>query len=230
MPPEPQPLGPPTSFSGAKPPTPTTLKGRYAELRPLAPADDAQSLYELSHAPTGDPRVWTYLYEGPYPNLAAYREDLHRTNDGLTFTVLTGDRPAGTASYLAITPEHGSIEIGNIWFGPSLQKTRAATEAIYLLAKHAFDDLHYRRLEWKCNSLNQPSRKAAARFGFEYEGTFQKHRVVKGRSRDTAWFAITDDRWPPLRQAFETWLDPENFDAEGRQRSQLTRTRAREGG
>ena len=112
---------------------------------------------------------------------------------------------------MAIVPEHGSIEIGHIWFSPELQRTPAATEAIFLLARHAFDELGYRRLEWKCNALNQPSRDAAARFGFEFEGVFLQHRVVKGRNRDTAWFAITDTRWPAVRAAFEQWLSPDEL-------------------
>ena len=123
---------------------------------------------------------------------------------------------------MSIVPEHGTIELGNIWFGPSLKRTPAATEAIFLLARHAFDDLGYRRLEWKCNALNAPSRAAALRFGFSFEGIFHNHRVVKGRNRDTAWYAITDARWPALRAAFETWLDPLNFDADGEQRERLT--------
>jgi RimJ/RimL family protein N-acetyltransferase len=120
-----------------------------------------------------------------------------------------------------MTPEHGSIEIGHIWFGASLRRSSAATEAIYLLAAHAFDELGYRRLEWKCNALNQASRRAAERFGFAFEGVFRHHMVVKGRNRDTAWYAITDDEWPAVRDAFEAWLSPENFDQTGRQRSRL---------
>jgi RimJ/RimL family protein N-acetyltransferase len=122
---------------------------------------------------------------------------------------------------MRITPEVGVIEIGHIWFGPPLQRTTAATEAIYLLARQVFDDLGYRRLEWKCNALNAASRRAAERFGFTFEGIFRKHQVVKGRNRDTAWYAITDDEWPAIRDAFERWLAPENFDAEGAQRRSL---------
>ncbi len=123
----------------------------------------------------------------------------------------------GLAAYLRITPELGVIEIGHIWFGTALQRTSAATEAIYLLASHAFDDLHYRRLEWKCNALNAASRRAAERFGFTFEGIFRKHQVVKGRNRDTAWYAITDDEWPAIRQGFQAWLAAENMGGEGRQ-------------
>ena len=125
------------------------------------------------------------------------------------------------ASYLNIVPANGCIEIGHIWFAPPLQKTRAATEAIFLMIRHAFEDLAYRRVEWKCDSLNEASRRAARRFGFTYEGTFRQHMVVKGRNRDTAWFAMLDHEWPRVRAAFERWLDPDNFDAAGRQRTSL---------
>ena len=131
------------------------------------------------------------------------------------------ERPLGLTSYLRITPEFGVIEIGHIWFGAPLQRTTAATEAIYLLARHAFDDLGYRRLEWKCNALNAASRRAAERFGFTFEGVFRKHQVVKGRNRDTAWYAITDEDWPAIRAGFQSWLAPANFDGEGRQRHRL---------
>jgi RimJ/RimL family protein N-acetyltransferase len=131
--------------------------------------------------------------------------------------LLPEEQPAGIASYLRITPDHGTIEIGHIWFGAELRRSAAATEAIFLLAREAFDALGYRRLEWKCNALNQASRRAAERFGFRFEGVFRKHQVVKGRNRDSAWFAITEDEWPALRAAYEEWLAPENFEAEGRQ-------------
>jgi RimJ/RimL family protein N-acetyltransferase len=128
---------------------------------------------------------------------------------------------AGMASYLNIVPAMGCIEIGHIWFAPPLQKTRAATEAIFLMIRHAFEDLAYRRVEWKCDSLNEASRRAARRFGFSYEGTFRQHMVVKGRNRDTAWFSLLDREWPRVRKGFERWLAPENFDGEGRQRQSL---------
>ena len=139
-----------------------------------------------------------------------------------TLCPLPEERPAGVASYLNITPEHGTIEIGHIWFGPALQRTRAATEAIYLLAAHAFDELGYRRLEWRCNSLNERSRAAAGRFGFTFEGVFRQHMVAKGRNRDTACFSITDGEWRLLRARFERWLDDANFDESGRQRRRLS--------
>jgi len=142
------------------------------------------------------------------------------SDDPLYFTLvrLPDERPLGCASYLRITPEFGVIEIGHIWFGTPLQGTTAATEAIYLLARHAFDDLGYRRLEWKCNALSAASRRAADRFGFTFEGVFRKHQIVKGRNRDTAWYAITDDDWPAIRPGYESWLGPENFGDDGLQR------------
>ncbi len=219
-------------FTGGQTSGPTELSGHHVTLRPIQPEQDAPALYEASHAPTGDPTIWTYLYDGPYPDLPSFRqslEDQEQRRDYVFLTVAdaTTDKPLGIVSYLAIVPEHGTIEIGNIWFSPELQRTPAATETIFLLAKHAFDDMGYRRLEWKCNALNQPSRSAAKRFGFQFEGIFLNHRVVKGRNRDTAWFAITDQRWPAIRQAFETWLSPDNFDADGRQRTRLSELTAR---
>jgi RimJ/RimL family protein N-acetyltransferase len=130
-------------------------------------------------------------------------------------------RAAGWASYMRITPAHGVIEVGNILFSPALQRTRAATEAMYLMARHVFEDLGYRRYEWKCNAENAPSRRAALRFGFTFEGIFRQHMVVKGHNRDTAWFAMLDHEWPVRKRAFEAWLQPENFDDDGHQRRTL---------
>lgn len=246
---EEQPIGEHIEFNGAGWPQRLEHRGRYAVLRPLNARTDAKPLYEVSHAPAGDPSIWTYLYTGPYPNQDAFTEELEHqaaSSDPLFFAVTkagsgtarsgTGGsgedgvdttdadsdgRPLGVITYMSIVPEHGSIELGNIWFSSELKRTPAATEAIYLLTKHAFDELGYRRVEWKCNALNQPSRKAATRFGFEFEGIFMQHRVVKGRNRDTAWYAITDARWPDIRETFERWLDPENFDDTGNQRESL---------
>jgi len=191
-------------------------------LRQIDPATDAEPLFRASHPPAGDPEHWTYLPYGPYEDadgLRARLEETAHSEDPLYFTIelLPEQQPAGIASYLRITPDHGTIEIGHIWFGAELRRSAAATEAIFLLAREAFDELGYRRLEWKTNALNQPSRRAAERFGFRFEGVFRKHQVVKGRNRDTAWFAITDDEWPALRAAFEQWLAPENFGADGQQ-------------
>jgi RimJ/RimL family protein N-acetyltransferase len=135
-------------------------------------------------------------------------------------------RALGMASFLRIDPDNGVIEIGHIWFAPELQRTHKSTEAIYLMTATAFNELGYRRLEWKCDSLNVPSRKAADRFGFTFEGIFRQHMIVKGRNRDTAWFSMTDGEWPLRRAAFEAWLSPENFDEKGRQRRSLAALRA----
>jgi RimJ/RimL family protein N-acetyltransferase len=219
-------IGPELGWRPARVPERIALEGRYVRVRPLEASADAESLYGESHPPAGDPGLWDYLPDGPYPDVAVYRDDLaadERSADPLFYSLvpLSDERPAGVASYLRITPEHGVIEIGHIWFGASLRQTTAATEAIYLLAAYAFEELGYRRLEWKCNALNQGSRRAAERFGFRFEGVFRQHMVVKGRTRDTAWYAITDQEWPAIREAFTTWLSPGNFDESGRQRRRL---------
>lgn len=216
------PLGDPVDWTAAKPPARADLCGSHVLLRPVDATTDAKPLYAVSHPPDGDPAIWTYLPDGPYESAEHLRQTLawaETAKDSLYFTLvrLPDERPLGLASYLRITPEFGVIEIGHIWFGVALQRTIAATEAIYLLARHAFDDLGYRRLEWKCNALNAASRRAAERFGFTFEGVFRKHQIVKGRNRDTAWYAITDDDWPAIRAGFESWLSPENFDSDGRQ-------------
>ena len=195
-------------------------------LRPVDPAADAEALWAVSHPPEGEPAIWTYLPYGPFESAAELRVALAAVEDStdpLFFTIvaLPEERPVGVASYLRVAAQDGVIEIGHIWFGSPLQRTAAATEAIHLLARHAFEDLGYRRLEWKCDALNARSRAAAERFGFTFEGTFRNHAVVKGRNRDTAWFAITDAEWPGVGRGFEAWLTPENFDADGRQRRRL---------
>lgn len=221
-----RPLGAAIDWAPVPLPTRETLRGRFVLLRPVDPALDADPLYQVSHPPTGDEAIWMYLPTGPYASPAALRERLQATaasDDPLFFTLvrLPGDQPEGMASYLRMAPEHGVIEIGHIWFGTPVQRTPAATEAIYLLLRHAFDDLGYRRTEWKCNALNAASRRAAERFGFTFEGVFRQHMVVKGRNRDTAWYAITDQEWPPVRAGFEAWLAEDNFDSHGRQRRSL---------
>jgi RimJ/RimL family protein N-acetyltransferase len=228
--PDERPLGEPVEFTPVARPQREELPGRYVILRPLDADRDAESLFEVSHPPAGDPGIWTYLFDGPYRDLYELRAalgDAERSEDPLFFAVVpvTAGRASGVASYLRMVPEFGVIEIGHIWFGPPLQRTPAATEAIYLLARHVFDDLGYRRLEWKCNALNAASRRAAERFGFTFEGIFRAHMVVKGRNRDTAWYAIVDQDWPAIRDSFERWLAPENFDPQGRQRVRLAQLR-----
>ena len=220
------PLGAAIEWKPAALPARQPLRGRFVLVRPLNARADAEPLYEVSHPPGGDEAIWRYLPDGPYESVDSYRQRLEvaqALDDPLCFTLarLPGEQPEGIATYLRMAPEHGVIEIGHIWFGTPLQRTPAATEAIYLLLRHAFDDLGYRRMEWKCNSLNAGSRRAAERFGFHFEGVFRQHMVVKGRNRDTAWYAITDHEWPAVRAGLEAWLAGENFDPDGGQRQRL---------
>lgn len=213
------PLGEVVDRSAAQVPSGSPLQGAHVLLRPLAPATDARALHAATE---DDPALWTYLPDGPYESAAALRATLEweARAEGFVYYAI---EPAGAggalgqAAYLRIEPSMGTIEIGHIWFASQMQRTTAATEAIYLLARHAFDELGYRRLEWKCDARNAASRAAAERFGFRPEGIFRKHQVVKGRNRDTAWFAIVDDDWPAMRAGFEAWLADDNFDAEGAQ-------------
>ena len=201
-------------------------EGRYARVEPLDAGAHAEELFAASHADESARRLWDYLPYGPFPTAEAFGEWLRgcaASTDPLFFAVRdrrTG-RAGGVASYLNVRPNQGTIEIGHIWFGPALQNTAVATEALYLLLRHALDDLGYRRMEWKCNALNQASRRAAVRLGFAFEGIFYKHMVVKGRNRDSAWYSMLDDEWPPIRANFEAWLLPDNFDEAGRQRTSL---------
>jgi RimJ/RimL family protein N-acetyltransferase len=221
-----RPLGEELDWKPVQRPMSMSLRGSHVMVRPVNAEEDAVPLFSVSHPPDGDLGIWTYLLDGPYESSDRLRQTLawaETSEDPLYFTLvrLLDGRPLGLASYLRITPELGVIEIGHIWFGVPLQRTTAATEAIYLLMRHAFDELGYRRVEWKCNALNAASRRAAERFGFAFEGVFRKHMVVKGRNRDTAWYAIVDDEWPAIRCGFEAWLAPENIDEEGRQRRSL---------
>jgi RimJ/RimL family protein N-acetyltransferase len=211
-------------WTAARRPAREPLTGARVELQPL---DEQRHAAELFAATQGDPPLWDYLPYGPFATereFAALLTEQARSEDPLFFAIVdraTG-RATGVATFMRIEPEHGCIEIGNIWFGAALQRTPQATEAIYLLARHAFDALGNRRLEWKCDAGNARSRRAALRFGFSFEGVFRQHMVVKGRNRDTAWFAMLDHEWPAARRAFEAWLDPANFDAAGTQRRTLT--------
>jgi RimJ/RimL family protein N-acetyltransferase len=207
-----------SDWHGAERPGREELAGRLVRVEPFAPVH-RDALFASVHA-DGDPDLWTYLPYGPFtkPEWDAYFEASAASDDPLFFAIVDRSAtPLGQASYLRIHPTLGSIEIGHIALGPALQRTAAATEAIFLLARHAFDHLGYRRLEWKTDSNNARSRRAAERFGFTFEGIFRQHMVIKGRNRDTAWFSIIDREWPQVRAAFEAWLDPANFDADGRQ-------------
>jgi RimJ/RimL family protein N-acetyltransferase len=209
----------------------TTLAGRTVRLEPLDPTHHGGELYAASHGPGVPPELWLYMSVGPFasePSFRAWLDKCATSQDPLFLTVVDpqSGRAVGMVSYMRIAPEHGVIEIGNIWFGPVIQRRPQATEAIFLLARHVFDELGYRRLEWKCNALNAPSRRAALRFGFSYEGLFRQHMVIKDRNRDTTWFAMVRDDWPSIRTAFIAWLDPANFDAAGQQRRGLAEIRA----
>ena len=201
------------------------IEGRWCRLERLDPTRHRDSLYEASTAAGAEER-FRYLFEPPPADRAAFDAWFGRAaagDDPMFYAVVdpgTG-RAEGRQALMRITPEHGVIEIGSILWGPRIVRTRIATEALFLFARYAFDELGYRRFEWKCDALNAPSRRAALRFGFSFEGVFRQHMVVKGKNRDTAWFAITDAEWPGLRAAFEAWLKPENFDAEGQQRGPL---------
>jgi RimJ/RimL family protein N-acetyltransferase len=195
-------------------------------LAPLDPVRHATSLYEGSHG-NGREQLWRYLFEGPFPDRAAFDAYLMQkalSEDPLFFAII--DKRSGLAcghtAYLRITPGHRVIEVGSILFTAHLQKTPGATEAMYLMARHAFEDLGYRRYEWKCDARNAPSRRAALRLGFQFEGIFRQHMIVKGANRDTAWFAMLDSEWPDRKANFERWLDPANFDLNGYQKVSLS--------
>ena len=217
------PLGERVEWSPVAAPSGEVLRGERVTLRPFDLEADAESLYAATE---DDPALWTYLRIGPFASSEELRRVLEEeaAAEGYAYYAIEpadAGRALGQAGYMRIDPANGTIEIGSIFFAAGLRRTAAATEAIYLLARHVFDDLGYRRLEWKCNALNAPSRRAAERFGFRFEGVFRKDEVIKGHNRDTAWFSIVDDEWPALRSAFETWLAAENFGADGTQRRSL---------
>jgi len=200
-----------------------TLEGRFVRLEPLRAETHAALLYR---AFDGHDAVWDYMPYGPFSSASQYHRwvrDTEAQSDPMFLAIFDKDsgKWGGVASYLRIKPDSGSIEVGHIAMAPVLQRTRAATEALYLTMKWAFD-AGYRRFEWKCNALNMASRRAAQRLGLSYEGVFRQATVIKGRNRDTAWFAAIDSEWPALNEAFEMWLAPSNFDAEGQQVERLS--------
>ena len=223
------PIGSEVDSSPAKRPVRLTLRGRLAMVVPLDPAAHEQTLYEGTHGPDRE-KLWLYMGAGPFADRASFRaylDKLAASDDPLSFTIIgnASGRATGHASYMRMAPEHRVIEVGNIFYTTSLSRSAAATEAMYLMARHIFEDLNYRRYEWKCNALNAPSRRAALRLGFSFEGIFRQHMIQKGRNRDTAWFAMLDHEWPARKARFEAWLRPENFDESGRQRTPLSATR-----
>ncbi|MFQ5564814.1 MAG: GNAT family N-acetyltransferase [Paracoccaceae bacterium] len=221
-----EPIGAPLPADWTVPPHPVraVMEGRLVRLEPLVLAH-AEALHEANRQDR-EGRSWTYMAYGPFDSLDAYRDwvgEATRGADPMFYAIRrqSDGKAAGVASYLRIAPASGSIEVGNINFSPLLRRTPGATEAMYLMMKWAFE-AGYRRYEWKCDALNAASRRAALRLGLSYEGVFRQATIYKGRNRDTAWYAAIDAEWPRLKAAFETWLDPANFDAEGRQRQSLS--------
>ncbi len=218
-----QPVGQSVNAYPAARPGPVVLEGRFGRIEKLDAARHGENLW---NAVKDEDTLWTYLGYGPFADAAAFTAWLAERatlDDPYSYAVVDGGsgRAIGIATLMEIRPSMRVIEVGHILYGPALQRTPLATEAQYLLARYVFETLGYRRYEWKCNALNAPSRRAAERFGFTFEGIFRQHMIVKGRNRDTAWYSMLDREWPERRRAFEHWLAPENFDAAGRQRANL---------
>jgi RimJ/RimL family protein N-acetyltransferase len=214
-----------SSWTARPRPARSPLEGRYVRLEPLSAAAHGDGLYRASSVADIATR-FSWLPDLPPDSRAAFQPWLDRaeaSEDPLFFTVIdkASGKVAGRQTLMRIDPANGAIEIGNIYWGPLVAQKPAATEAQFLFTQYVFDTLGYRRYEWKCNNRNTPSKRAALRFGFTFEGIFRQHMVVKGQNRDTAWYAIIDKDWPALKQAYEAWLDPANFDAGGRQKRRL---------
>jgi RimJ/RimL family protein N-acetyltransferase len=220
---ESQPIGPPVDSTPARRPEPVTLAGRYGRIERLAQHHDAT----LWKAVEGHDQIWTYMSYGPVADQAAFSNWIASRialEDPYSYAIVDpSDRAVGIATLMEIRPAMRVIEVGNIVYSPALMRTPLGTEAQYLLARYAFETLGYRRYEWKCNALNAPSRRAALRYGFVFEGIFRQHMITRGRNRDSAYFSMLDGEWPARKAAFEKWLAPENFDADGKQRTSLSR-------
>ncbi len=206
-------------------PSRVVIDGRYTRLEPLDPIRHGDALFELSTGPGTEER-FRYLFEQPPAtriDLQPWLDKMAQSSDPMFWAVVDkmNGRAAGRQAFMRIEPAHGVIEIGSILWGPAIARSRVATEAFYLFAAHAFETLGYRRFEWKCHNDNEPSKRAARRFGFTYEGLFRHHMVVKGANRDTAWFSMLDEEWPRLKAGYESWLMPDNFDEARRQRKRL---------
>jgi RimJ/RimL family protein N-acetyltransferase len=216
-----RPIGPIVDTQPAKRPQRVTLEGRFVSLTPLNAASHSDALFDAANGGDKD-QVWDYLFDGPYADREIFRASIEaraKSDDPLFFAIIDkkSGQPLGYQTFLRIEPAHRVIEVGNILYTLGLQRTPGATEAQYLFARYVFDELGYRRYEWKCNAHNAPSQRAAQRLGFTFEGVFRQHMIVKGRNRDTAWYSMLDHEWPARRAAFERWLSPDNFDAAGRQ-------------
>src|ERR1700690_656815 len=221
------PIGPLIDSYPARRPQRVTLEGRWVTLVPLDAAAHAKALYEGSNGDATREAVWTYLFDGPYRSLDEFHANIEakaRSTDPLFFAVIdnSSGRAVGYQTFLRIDPPNRVIEVGNIMYTPAMQRTAGATETQYLLAKYVFDDLGYRRYEWKCSAPNAPSGRAAEHFGFTFEGIFRQHMFVKGRNRDTAWFAMLDSEWPARKAAYGRWLARDNFDEKGGQKLKLS--------
>jgi RimJ/RimL family protein N-acetyltransferase len=217
-----QPVGVLVNSQPAERPTPVSLAGRYGAIERLDPPRQGASLWD---AIRGHDKLWTYMAYGPFADEGAFLGWLAsrvELADPYYYTIVEpSGRAVGLTTLMSIRPDMRVVEVGNILLGPSLQRTVLATEAQYLLARYAFETLRYRRYEWKCDALNAASRRAALRFGFSFEGIFRDHMIIKGRSRDTAWFAMLETEWPARKATFERWLAPENFAADGTQKKKL---------
>jgi RimJ/RimL family protein N-acetyltransferase len=216
-----RPVGAKVDATPARRPGPVVLEGRFGRVEKLAERHGA-ALWPLLK---DDAATWAYLGYGPFADEAAFKAwfaERPKLEDPYSYAIVEPDgRAVGIATLMEIRPAMRAIEVGNIVYSPALQRTPLATEAQYLLARYVFETLGYRRYEWKCNALNAPSRRAAARFGFTFEGEFRQHMIVKGRNRDTAWFSMLESEWPARKAAFERWLAPANFDGDGRQKTSL---------
>jgi len=209
----------------ARRPERVSLQGRDVNVVPLDPTAHGDALFDGSAGPEND-SLWAYLFDGPFRDRASFDRALEQkaaSEDPLFFAIVNraSARASGLAALMRMEPKHRVIEVGSILYTRALQRTRGATEAMYLLARYVFEELEYRRYEWKCNALNAASRSAALRLGFTFEGVFRQHMIVKGRSRDTAWYSMIDGEWPARKAAFERWLAPGNFDSDGRQKRAL---------
>ena len=212
-------------------PARVSLKGQYVTLEPQEAARHAQELFQASHGTEEALRIWDYLTYGPWDNVDTFAATLRKQSgsfDPVFYTIRPhhSGKACGQASFLDIHAENGVTEIGHIWLAPELQRTCAATEALFLMLCYAMDDLGYRRMQWRCNALNAKSRDAARRLGFRFEGIFYNNLIFKGQNRDTAWYSILDDEWPEVRTIISDWLDPSNFDAHGKPKTSMTETMA----
>ncbi len=222
------------NFEPRQRPAREALEGRFVRIEPLDAALHGDGLFEASSVADAEIR-FRWLPDTPPESRAAFQPWLEKSEaslDPIFFTVIdkSSGKIAGRQTFMRVDEKNGVVEIGNIYWGPLVSRTPATTEALYLFARQAFDKLGYRRFEWKCDNDNAPSKRAAERFGFVFEGIFRQHLIVKGKNRDTAWYSMLDSEWPDNRRAFEAWLDPANFDGEGRQIRRLEEIRASQAG